>query len=89
MYVFPVIDMQATGKNIAILRKKEGWTVRHLADVLGLQSAQAIYKWQSGESLPTIDNLVILARLFRTSVEGILVTTDVECEEPLTIPYAA
>ena len=57
----PIIDMAATGKRIAALRDAAGLTVRDLQDILGFANPQAIYKWQHGTALPTLDNLVILA----------------------------
>jgi hypothetical protein len=41
--------------------------------VMGFENPQAIYKWISGRSLPSLDNLVILSRLLHTSMEDILV----------------
>ena len=34
---------------------------------------QAIYKWQHGTAMPTIDNLVVLAALFQVHMDDILV----------------
>lgn len=39
---------------------------------MGFESEQAVYKWQRGDSLPTVDNLYALSRLFGTSVDNIL-----------------
>ncbi len=57
----PVIDMTATGINITRLRVSAGLTVRDLQDIFGFSTPQAIYKWQRGTALPTVDNLVVLA----------------------------
>lgn len=49
---------------------------RYLQDVqntMGFENPQAIYKWLSGRSLPSLDNFVILSRLLHTSMEDILV----------------
>ena len=70
---FPTIDLPATGRNIERLRIAAGYTVRELQFQLGLGSAQAIYKWQRGEALPSLDNIVILSRLLGASIEEILV----------------
>ena len=40
---------------------------------MGFESAQAVYKWQRGDSLPTVDNLYALSVLFGTTVDEILV----------------
>ena len=70
---FPVIDMVETGKNIVRLREERGMTVRDLQAYFGFEEPQAIYKWQSGRSLPTVDNLYALSALLDTPIEDILV----------------
>lgn len=69
----PVIDLPATGLNIVQLRVRAGFTVRDLQDVFGFGTPQAIYKWQRGDTLPTVDNLAILAILFGVKIDDILV----------------
>ena len=71
---FPVINMQQTGRNITLLRTQRGITVKQLQNMMGFATPQTIYKWQNGESLPTVDNLVVLAAIFAVSVDAILVT---------------
>lgn len=70
---FPVIDPIATGANIARLRQERGLTVRDLQLFFGFEEPQAIYKWQRGQSLPSVDNLYALSRLFQISMNEILV----------------
>lgn len=74
MVNLPVIDMARTGQNIARLRKQAGLSVRDLQDVFGFATPQAIYKWQQGVALPTIDNLVVLAAVLQVRLDDILVT---------------
>ena len=74
MFTIPAIDMAKTGQNIVILRKRAGLSVRDLQDVFGFATPQAIYKWQQGLALPTIDNLVVLAALLEVSIDDIIVT---------------
>lgn len=69
----PVIDMRGTGLRITQLRKASGKTVRDLQDIFGFGTPQAIYKWQQGAALPTIDNLIVLAAVFDVTVDEILV----------------
>ena len=71
--MFPVIDMAATGENITRLRKERGLTVRDVQDWFGFEEPQAIYKWQQGKSLPTVDNLYALGALLDVPMEEILV----------------
>lgn len=64
--------MSRTGENIRRLRKQSGLSVKNLQEVFGFATPQAIYKWQQGASLPSIDNLLVLSNLFGVSVEDII-----------------
>ena len=72
----PVIDLRATGQNIKNLRVAAGISVRDLQAILGFTNPQAIYKWQNGDCMPSIDNLVILAAVLGVTVDEILVTDE-------------
>ena len=74
MMNLPVIDMARTGQNIGRLRKQAGLSVKDLQDIFGFATPQAIYKWQQGVALPTIDNLVVLAAVLQLRMDDILVT---------------
>ena len=73
MFNMPTIDLVATGNNITKLRVAAGLTVRDLQDIFGFATPQAIYKWQHGTAMPTIDNLVVLAAVFEVPVDEIIV----------------
>lgn len=73
MIEIPVIDMTKTGQNIFRLRQQAGLSVKDLQDIFGFATPQAIYKWQHGAAMPTLDNLVVLAAVFRVSLDDILV----------------
>lgn len=73
MSAYPIIDLAATGRNIERLRREAGFSVRALQGVFGFSSPQAIYKWQRGRALPTLDNMAALARLLGVPIEEILV----------------
>ena len=81
MFTMPTIDMVATGRNIVRLRAAAGMTVRDIQDIFGFATPQAVYKWQHGTAMPTIDNLVVLAAVFEVTVDQILVVdTDVKAQ---------
>ena len=81
MLTMPAIDMVATGRNIAKMRQNAGLTVKNLQIFFGFATPQAIYKWQHGTAMPTIDNLVALAMIFGvTMVEIIVVDTDTRAQ---------
>ena len=71
---YPMIDLVKTGENITRLMKLNNIKISDLQEVLGFEYPQAIYKWKRGECLPTIDNLVILATVFKTTIDKIIVT---------------
>ncbi len=71
--MIPMIDLGATGRNIVRLRKEAGLSVKDLQRVFGFATPQAIYKWQQGLALPTIDNLVILAVILGVTMDDIIV----------------
>ena len=72
----PVVDMKLTGQNIASLRTQRGISVRDLQLMLGFTTPQSIYKWQRGETLPTIENLAALACSLEVTIDAIVA---VEC----------
>lgn len=69
----PEINMKRTGQNIARLRKARGLSVKEVAEKLMLSSHQTVYQWESGQTLPSVDNLVLLAHLFEVSVDELLI----------------
>lgn len=73
MMTIPAIDMVATGRNIMKLRKAAGLSVREIQNIFGFTTPQAIYKWQNGTAMPTIDNLVVLAAVLDVTIDEILV----------------
>ena len=75
MIQFPVIDSVATGANICRLRKDRGLTVRNLQHYFGFEEPQAIYKWQRGQSLPSVDKLYALSALLQVPMNEIIIST--------------
>ena len=73
----PTINMIRTGKNINRLRKQANLSVKDLQNIFGFATPQAIYKWQQGVALPSIDNLVVLAAVLQVSLDDILVVNTV------------
>lgn len=82
---YPVLDARATGARIKELRKAHHLRVEEVAHFMGFESEQAVYKWQRGDSFPTVDNLYALSKLFGTSVDDIL-RGDREEDESSSLP---
>lgn len=67
------ISKVETGSRIRRLLKESGITVREIQEQMDLESPQAIYKWLNGHSAPSLENLLILSKLLRVSMEEIIV----------------
>lgn len=66
----PLVNAVETGKNIKRLREEKGITVKELQKIFGFDTPQAIYRWQRGEILPCLDNLLVLARILLFKIKS-------------------
>lgn len=66
------IDMIATGKRIKDMRQKHEMTIKQVQDACGI-SAAAVCKWQNGQTMPTLDNLLILSDLWNVKLDDLVV----------------
>ena len=58
-------------ENLQLLRKENRWSQEELAEKCQV-SRQAIAKWERGESTPTIDKLILLAELYKVSLDELV-----------------
>ncbi len=79
------VDMVATGKRIRELRNEKKLKVAELAEIMH-SSENTIFKWQRGQCLPTIDNLIVLSTLFETTMDDII-QVEGRGDEPLLPVY--
>ena len=56
---------------IITLRKKNGWSQEELAERVNV-SRQSVSKWESGQSLPDIERLLILSEIFGVTTDYLL-----------------
>lgn len=56
---------------IILLRKKVGWSQEQLAEQLDI-SRQSVSKWESGASIPDLDKIIKLSKLFGVSTDYLL-----------------
>lgn len=71
--MIPTINMSATGARIKQYMDQQGYSVKDIQQKFGFYTPQAVYKWINGDSLPTLDNLVILTAILHVSINDILV----------------
>ena len=69
---YAVLNVKRTGERIKELRKANHLSVEDVSLYMGFESVQAVYKWQRGDSMPSVDNLYALSVLFDTPVDDIL-----------------
>lgn len=78
---YPIINMVQTGQNIKRLRIEHNISVAEIQMFLGLSTPQAIYQWQAGITLPSVDHLCALSHLFGVTMNEILVLMDAPVEK--------
>lgn len=74
----PIINMVATAEKIKSCRKKAGFSIRQIQAVFNFSSPQAIYYWEKGINMPSIDNLIVLAKLFKCQMDDLVESSLVE-----------
>ena len=72
-FVYPVIDMRATGTHIKELMDAQELSVQDIQKAMGLASPQAVYRWLRGCNLPSVDNLFALSRYLDVQMEDVIV----------------
>ncbi len=70
-----MIDSIKVGNKIYALRKERSMTQDELAEKL-MVTRQVISKWELGNSLPSIDLIIELSKLFDTSIDDLLCLSD-------------
>ena len=73
----PVIDTKATGANIKAMMKARGIKIADVQDRCGFNTPQAIFKWMRGDSVPTIDNMIIIADMFGVTIDAIIIVNKI------------
>lgn len=65
------------------MRKKSGWSQEELAEQLGV-SRQAVSKWEGAQSVPDLERILAMSRLFGVSTDYLL-KDDIEEEKPIPV----
>lgn len=75
------------GQRISQKRKEQGLSQEALGEALGV-SRQSVYKWESGSTLPEIDKLIALSRLFGVTIGWLLGVEESREGDPVPPPDA-
>ena len=73
------INMEKTGARIRRVIEESGYTMREIMEITGITTEQAVYKWYSGKSIPSLETQIILCRLLGLRITDLLVL-DGECD---------
>lgn len=72
-FVYPVIDLTATGVHLKELLEERGVTVQDIQEAMGLASPQAVYRWLRGSNMPSVDNLYALSRYLNVQMDDVII----------------
>ncbi len=67
------INVKETGRRITAVRESAGLSVKDLQELLGFDAPQAIYRWQRGETMPSLDHLIILAAACNVQIDELII----------------
>lgn len=79
--------MMIMADKLIALRKKNGWSQEELAQQLNV-SRQSVSKWEGAQSVPDLDKVLQLARLFGVSTDYLLKDELEEAEPAVDVPEA-
>ena len=81
----PIINIEATAAKIKECRIRSGYSVREIQAILNFSSPEAIYSWEKGKYIPSIDNMIVIAELYGVSIDDFIVRDIIEIECELTV----
>ncbi|MFV0467245.1 MAG: helix-turn-helix domain-containing protein [Lachnospiraceae bacterium] len=58
-------------EKISSLRKRNGWSQEDLAEMINV-SRQSVSKWESGTSIPDLEKILVLSKIFEVSTDYLL-----------------
>ena len=71
----PVINVESTSENLRKIREQHKITVAQLQKIFNMENPQSIYVWENSrkKTLPCLDNLVVLAKLYEVSIDELII----------------
>ena len=78
------IDKAEFGRFVSMQRKEKGLTQKELATQLFV-SDKAVSKWETGQSIPTVDLLIPLAEALGVTVTELLECRKMETPQPISV----
>lgn len=72
-----MLNLETIGKRISMQRKLKGMTQNQLADTLYV-THQAVSKWENGKSVPSIELMYELTKLFDITIDYLIDDTEIK-----------
>lgn len=69
---YPGLDVSQSRKSLRYQIRRAGYNIREIQDYLHLSCPQPVYRWLRGKTLPSVDHLYALSRLFGVHMEDLL-----------------
>lgn len=82
MQIYPIIDVQETGKQLRAQCDRRQVTPKELQEFLGLAAVQSVYGWFQGKALPSLDNFYALSCYLGIRMEELVVPKPKSREVP-------
>ncbi|MCK5731991.1 MAG: helix-turn-helix transcriptional regulator, partial [Tenericutes bacterium] len=79
-----MLNLKKIGKKITELRKEKNMKQNELAEALYV-THQAVSKWENGKSIPSIEILYELTKLFKVSIDFLLDNSDIKTDDYETL----
>lgn len=76
--IFTSLDLVRSGQKLHSVMFTNGYSVKEVQEILNLSCPQSIYRWIRGTTLPSVDNLYMLSKLFNVHMEELLVEKNTE-----------
>ena len=76
----PQIDIKKTGEKIRVRLRSARISVRKMQNMLGLSCPQSIYRWMTGQSLPSLEHLFRMSRILGCTMEDLI---EEECPDEI------
>lgn len=67
------IDIVLTGKRIHSVMEEKGYSIREIQEILNLSCPQPVYRWIKGRTLPSVDNLYRMHKIFGIHMEDMII----------------
>ena len=75
-FSYPIINIEETSLRLKALREQNNVSLNTLQKLFSFNYPQAIYKWENpkDKTLPCLDNLIVLAKLYKVPIDELIVT---------------